>query len=997
MSLSGAENIEVLRPALTFLRQALRYEYFHQDHPAFRSERQNFGEALLAARLLRKLRELNPTHTDEELPQAVNDLNTPAHANLLDVQLELYNKMMAASRQLPAASGDETSPENFKPPLRYFDFENPQRNEFLIVEQFQFAGAAGVRTLDAVVFVNGIPLAVLEIRSVHEHQGLQQGITHLQQLQSPQEIARLFHTVHVLAVLQKNAACCGTVAARPEDFKTWEESSFLGWEDLRVLLRQTPERENDLPTAQDILLAGVFAPQNLLALLRHGLAFVAATAGLKKKLAWCHQFQALQAGARLLTEPATTLPTRGVIVQPAGTGKSLSLFWLAGKLRQDELARQRPLLVLTECSAVIALFKNEWQARQWPIQQLPETASLTGALQHGGNETIIISRAQFHEALALQNRKKIFSPIFDAPVLLLVAEAQRSDDENFALDLERAFPQATFAAFTSFPPPARSSSDLLQNVLHDYPRRQAERQGHLVPVKLEMRLPEWRLADFGAPAEETGAPISPPQKNVLAAFIKAKNDLRLRAIAEDIFLHFNQDIAPNGNQALLVAAEAALAARYFELLAEKTPGKIFAWLPEKNTPPLRRPGARKEEREWENPEKILHAFAASPAPALLILAEPLPRHFSVPKVQAVYVDRPMTREAAWETIALTQRTSDENKTFGVMVDYWGDCNHWLARREIEAVVNAAPLADRYEESQFEELRWRRRELLGLFENYQHRERSEPWLLALAAAEKRAAFVNAWRAFTRRLDQLLPQILHEPVWQDACWYDQIRQQAAAFYFDGALAAASASPKLNRQFEEYARVRGGRKIREDASIYGQEFWQELETFETLAAKILRLLHVLYREIRRAAPGDPAYYQTREQRVQKIEIEHRLGRLDEEAAFTKLREEATLLQVDKGEHSPATNVLAFIGAVQKFWIPAEGEASAPQIPYEKLAHEVLAALAPETAVVDWLKKEDLQREMRRKIKHLLRQANCPPEVQETLMQEWMKLARARLAGEQ
>ncbi len=1010
MHSTGVKNIEVLRPALSFLRQAFQYGYFHQDSPAFQLERQTLGEAILAGRLLRKLRELNPDLSETELRRGVNDLASPAHAPLPAVQQELYYKMVAGGRhapatleQAPGAPATSAAPAETGTPLRYFDFENPGRNDFLIVEQFQFAGAGGVRVLDAVIFVNGIPLAVFEARAMHETEGLRRGIERLQQLQALHEIQRLFYTVHFLVVLQKNAACYGGVAAGAQDFKTWEDCSPLSWEEVRARLRQTPDRESELPTAQDVLLAGMFPPHHLLELFRNFTAFVPSARGPEKKLAWCHQFHAVQAAYSRLAqaEPGSLLTASGAIVHPAGTGRSFSLFWLASKLRQEARFAQHGLLLLGSRLDLIELFHAGGQQSQGPpLSPLAEDRDLVQALQEAGSDAVAVSPKQFHLAIkAEQHAGRRFPPLLAAPLIVLVEALPHREQSEFLLELEHALPHAAIVAFTSFSftPKSGARSRSLQNEIHVYSHQQAEREGYILPVKFELRLPEWHLARREAhppPLEAMAERGTPESLSLWSAPDGAKNEIRLRAITDDIFLHFRQEIAANGNCAILLAADNALAARYFALLAEKMPGQVVVLPPPaESTAPLQQQNAKS--RVPREAEEILCRFADLRAPSLLIAAENLPAHFSTPHVQAVYIDRRLEEEAVLEAAALTQRAHNENKTFGLLVDYWGVIQSEPESAAAAPVEIAAAITDRYGFSQFEELRWWRRELSALFEYAAEPHRSEHDLVALAAVERRAAFTRAWRRLTRWLDQLLPKILHETVWQEASRWDQLRREAAAFYFDEALAAAHPSQKLSRLFEEEARLHSPSKIREEASLYGQDFWLELETFETLAAKILRLLHVLYREIHRAAPADPAYYRALEQRVEKLEIERQLGRLEEATVFARLHAEAMRLRLDKGERTDATHVLAFAGILKRFLAPQEGDSQVQNAQQEKLAHELLIVLAPETAVVDWPRKQEVQREMRRKIKRLLREAGCPQSLQESLTAELMKMARARLAG--
>jgi type I restriction enzyme R subunit len=649
------------------------------------------------------------------------------------------------------------------------------------------------------------------------------------------------------------------------------------------------------------------------------------------------------------------------------------------------------MLVLTASQELIELLEAESQRRRWPpLLHLPADAVLAQALAGAKNDILIASPAQLRAAMQLPRQSdQGVPPLAPAPMVVLVDEAMIVAEGKFVIDLEHAFPQAAIVIFASFPLPhhLRARSGGLHDEIHVYTRRQAERDGYIVPVKFETRLPEWHIEETATEQKEIiDEARLQKERDHSSLMAKARSEVRLRAIADDIRLHFRQEIAANGNHGVLLAADAAQAARYFELLSKEMPGEVLALPADPAIPAKRQP----RQSEGGDHEKILKRFTSSEQPLLLIVDAKEQGPASTARTQALYVDRPL-RGLAWlEAIALTQCAGGENKLYGLLVDYWGV---WESATDLTVAEATASVAGRFDVSQLEELEWWRRELAAFFDSHPEPNHHEAALLALAANDKRVVFAKAWRIFARWLDQLMPQIHHERAWQEACWWNHIRQEAAAFYYDETLAAARASSKLERLFQEDARLRGPSKIREDTSLYGQDFWQELEGFETISARILRLLHVLYHEIRRAAPVDPAYYQALEQRIRRIEIERQLGRLEDADAFARLREEATRLAIDKGERSHAMHVLAFAGILQKYFVQQEGEASAGDAQRENLANDLLAALAPEFALVDWHKRQEVQREMRRKIKRLLREAGCPQDAQEALTSELIKIARARL----
>ncbi len=963
MTTTSTEYFEALRAARDFLRYVCGYEYFHNDDEAFRAERANETETILSARLEKQLRLLNPDLSESAVRRAITQLLQPQHANLSFAQQHVHG--------LLTQSGKENA-------VRYFDFEQPARNDFVLVEQFRLANAPAHHACDLVLFVNGIPLALAAVGANNSKAGLNTGAEQLVQLQTA--APRLFHTAQILLSVQKNFSGVGASSTKADDFHSWEEPFPFTWEEVRAALRQIPQRESELPTAQDIALAGVLSPRTLLDLFKNFIAYEYDDHGLAPRLAWSQQYQAVRKSCAQLvaaTSTASPTPLTGRIWHPGNSGKTYTLAWLAAQLRLMPAFASHHLFIVTDCEKQRGLVRRFLQQHRLELpSELAEAGAFTNLVRRTHAEAALLTREILHEAAqpAVEAQTKL-----SAPLLFLFDEMP----SGLALsELQRAFPRAHWAGCTAYPPTRDAQP---QHLWHFFSSAQAQRRGHLLPARLEVRLP--RLHQQLA--------TTPPSAHPDFASSKLPFELnarRIASIAEDLQEHFTEEIRGNQGKALVLATNAQEAAWYYQALEPQMEAQVAVLLPK--PPPHERELIALYRRFGEGEELMPRWRDPKDELALMILAGPVFEDLRTPLVQAVYVDRGLRGYELLRALTLTQMPGASSKPFGLLVDYYGVSKYLETELAQFDFHQPEPvLAPRYAESDFEELRLWRRELRAIFKLYPAEDNFEAWLFALEPAEQRRAFDRTWQGYAKALDHVLPRAQDEHnVVQEALWFDRVRQEAAAFYFDQTLAQAQGSNKVRRMLESAARTYGVMRVREATRITSESFMPELEALGSRQAQVLRLQYALVEEIRQNAERDPGFYQALQQRVTKIVLERQQKQIDEETALQRLREEAlrlrqsALIPDNASQLSPEAQ--AYWRVLLRYLAPPESERGR----YENLATRLLDTLEPDTHIIDWTMKEDWQREMRRKIKHLLREANCPEDLLDPLTLALMQLTRAR-----
>lgn len=612
-----SEYTQVERPLIEQL-QLMGWQHLAGDIevPDF-TERGSFREVLLAGRLRAKLRALNlgedgqPWLDDARVSQAVSALERIGAPKLIEANQHATELLLQGT----VVDGDPERHGGKGVTVRYIDFAHPERNDFLIINQFRvdMPGGRGFIIPDAVLFVNGIPLAVVECKSPAATEPIEEAITQLLRYSNQRDwvaqdegVERLFSTNQLTLALAWFQARLGTIGAQPEHYLEWKDCYPLS------LAQLTAELGVDTPSSQQLLVAGVLRPAILLDLVRSFTLFQQRGGRTVKIVARYQQYRAagravdrLQTG-QAVNGPGTVDQRGGIIWHTQGSGKSLTMVFLVRKLRTLAALRRLKVVVVTDRTDL--------------EQQLSETAALTGervrrassaarlkrTLREDGPDLVFAMIQKYQDrdddapagaATAAQLRKaaeerapyladdqtagaELFEVLnTSSDILVLVDEAHRSQASGLHANLLRALPNCARIGFTGTPILAadrKRTAEIFGDFIDRYTLQQSEADGSTVPIRYEGRTADAVVADGRSLdqlfedmfRERTPEEIEAIKRKYATTGNVLEAPTLIAAKAADILRHYVSGVLPDGFKAQVVASTRRAAVRYQAALAE---------------------------------------------------------------------------------------------------------------------------------------------------------------------------------------------------------------------------------------------------------------------------------------------------------------------------------------------------------------------------------------------------------------------------------------------
>ena len=696
--------------ALTWFRE-LGYTIGHGPHlapgePA--AERDSFSDVLLTGRLRAAIRRLNPSVPAEAREDALRKVQRVGMASLTQTNRSFHEMLRdGVPVEYPRADGGIAGDH-----VRLLDFDHTENNDWLAVNQFTVIEGQNNRRPDIVVFVNGLPLAVIELKNAAD-----EGATiwsAFNQLQTyKQQIGNLFHYNEVLVVSDGTSARIGSLTASQEWFKVW----------------RTIEGEGNAPKTAlelEVLLRGVFAPQRFLDLLQHFIVFEADTDSdsLHKIIAGYHQFHAVNAAVEETVRASGLVDAgqvgeapghywagrmhggklgdrrAGVVWHTQGSGKSFSMLFYAARIVQHPAMQNPTLVVITDRNDLDDQLFGQFQRCHELLRQMPVQAEsrekLRELLQVASGGVVFTTIQKF-----MPDRGEKMPELSSRRNIVVIAdEAHRSQYDlidGLARNLRDALPNASFIGFTGTPIEKNDANTraIFGDYISIYDIQRAVADQATVPIYYESRIAKLALnqaalphldADFEEITEGEEEDKKQRLKSKWAALEALVGDpKRLALIAEDLVQHYERRTEAMDGKAMVVCMSRRICVDLYDAIIRLRPD--WASAPEDDLDAEKKQacvlkivmtGSADDGPEWQphirnktRRRTLATRFKDSNDPFRIVIVRDMwLTGFDAPCLSTMYVDKPMRGHGLMQAIARVNRVF-RDKPGGLVVDYLG--------------------------------------------------------------------------------------------------------------------------------------------------------------------------------------------------------------------------------------------------------------------------------------------------------------------------------------
>ena len=660
------------------------------------AERTDYGKVVLARRLRDALAGLNPHLPADALEDAFRKLIRPQGATL-EARNRTFHRMLVegVTVEYRAAAGAIRGAQ-----AQVIDFDNPDRNDWLAVNQFTVTENQHTRRPDVVLFVNGLPLGIIELKNPADEDATLW--TAWQQLQTYKaELPSLFSMNEMLMVSDGVQARVGTLTAGREWFKPW-----------RTITGETLAGTH--LTELQVMLEGICQPERFLPLVRDFIVFEDDGSGsLAKKMAGYHQFHAVQvavdetlraAELQIGDEPGRYEAGRkpggdpgdrriGVVWHTQGSGKSLTMAFYAGRIIREPAMRNPTVVVLTDRNdlddQLFGTFSRCRDLLRQPPAQAESRADLRHRLSVAAGGVVFTTIQKFFP----EEKGDSYPELSQRRNIVVIAdEAHRSQYDfidGFARHMRDALPRASFVGFTGTPIELQDANTraVFGDYISIYDIQRAVEDKATVPIYYESRLAKLALDEKQKPTIDPQFEEATESEEVerkerlktkwaqLEAIVGA--DKRLKLVARDIVAHFEQRLEALEGKAMVVCMSRRICIDLYRELARLRPdwhhpdddkGCLKVVMTGSASDPLDwQPHIRNKPRR----EGLAKRFRNTTDPLRIALVRDMwLTGFDAPSLHTMYVDKPMRGHGLMQAIARVNRVF-KDKPGGLVVDYLG--------------------------------------------------------------------------------------------------------------------------------------------------------------------------------------------------------------------------------------------------------------------------------------------------------------------------------------
>jgi type I restriction enzyme R subunit len=638
----------------------------------------DFGRVVLEGRLRQALQRLNPNVPPDALEEAFRKLTRPDLPSLV-ANNHLVHKFLVEGVPVEYQRADGSLGGDL---VRVLDFDNPENNDFLAVNQFTVVEDRHERRLDIVLFVNGLPLGALELKNAaDENATIWSAFNQLQTYK--QQIPSLFTFNEALVISDGVEARIGTISADRERFAPWRTIEGEKLADTK------------LPQLQ-VMLEGVFEKRRFLDLIRYFIVFEDAGGGvLIKKMAGYHQYHAVNLALESTVAAAGEKGDRrvGVVWHTQGSGKSLTMAFYAGRVVLHPAMQNPTLVVITDRNdlddQLFGTFARCHELlRQQPVQA-QSRAHLRELLTTASGGVVFTTVQKFFPTEG-EDQHPLLSDRRN--IVVIADEAHRSQYDfidGFARHMREALPNASFIGFTGTPIERtdKNTRAVFGDYVSIYDIERAVKDGATVPIFYESRLAKLQLDESKRPKldedfEEAteGEELEHKEKlktkwAALEALVGAEQ--RVALIAQDLVNHFERRLEAMDGKAMVVCMSRRICVDLYNAIVRLRPD----WHhddDDKGIIKIVMTGSASDPAEWQphirnkaRREELAKRFKDLSDPFKIVIVRDMwLTGFDAPCLHTMYVDKPMRGHGLMQAIARVNRVF-KDKPGGLVVDYLG--------------------------------------------------------------------------------------------------------------------------------------------------------------------------------------------------------------------------------------------------------------------------------------------------------------------------------------
>lgn len=900
------------QPAIELL-QSMGYTYISpEDCEAQRGSRYH---VLLKDVLRGQLRRLNRyayagaenEFSAANIERAMEELEASPADGLVRASEKIYDALLLG-RSYPETVGDGTT---LSFDLKYIDWEHPENNLFHVTREFAVDSQDKLHNArpDIVLFINGIPFAVIECKApyIGVEQAVEQSIRNQQKAYIPQ----LYQFAQIVMATNKNAVQYATTGTPKEFWQVWKEQDQAFLEE--ALGKYVSER---MPTEQDRSMVSLFSKERVMELMRY---FIVFDANVKKICRYQQYFAIREIGATIWQSDERGNRRGGVVWHTQGSGKSLTMVMLA-KYILMELADCHPrVIVVTDRKDLDRQITATFAHTRLTPARATSGRNLVKLLNSGKADVVTTIINKFNTAEKMEQRN------FSRDVFLLVDESHRSNYGLLATKMRTVFPNACYIGFTGTPL-MKKEKDTMQKfggLIHKYTIRDGVEDGAIVPLIYDGRFVEQTVdeANIDLWFQQTTRRLTEAQREDLSRKWSSirrltSTDARIKRIALDINEHFLEGFQRTGFKAMLATNYKRDAVRYLECFEQFGDLNCAVVI---SPPDLRESvddvdeGADDKVIAFWNKmmnrygdadtyeETIKAQFCAGDIDILIVCSKLL-TGFDAPLCQVLYIDKELKEHGLLQAIARTNRLH-AGKDYGLIVDYRGLVEKLDAAMDQYSGAGLENFEGRDLQgvavdvmSAIGDLRDAYSRLVELFAGLQHPDDTEEVEVFLADVKTRESFYNRLCSLGKALnlvlnaEQAYTSMPKEEItrYENAfVFFSKVRRSVKIRYCD-AIDNREYEPLMQNLLDTHLSVAGLRQITSPVDILNKDaFERELAELGTLRAKAEAITSKLTRSISEKRQENPMYYDSFSRRIREALEQYKEKVISEAEYLAKMRD--------------------------------------------------------------------------------------------------------------